>query len=512
MEGVNIVERGLRESGSKFKVKARGSKLLILSFSFALCALRFTLSCYAQDIKEPNVAGTFYPDNPEALSQMIDGFLAAATPEPIEGDIFALISPHAGYGYSGQVAAYGYKLIKGKTYKTVIVIGTSHQYGFIGVSVYPQGAFRTPLGDLLIDEEFTQKIINKDKQIFFEPRAFEKEHSLEIQLPFLQKTLTDFKIVPIIIGDGTLATCQNLAGLLKSAIGGRRDVLVVASTDMYHGYDYDEADSVDQQTLFFLKNMDAQGLYDGLRGRKCELCGGFGVVTAIMLAKELGHQKLSVLKHTNSAYVTGERIKGRWTVGYTSCVIDQEKGGGALLNKEQRKKLLEIARSSIETFLKTDKKLEVAVQDPALLENMGAFVTLHDRQGLRGCIGHLIGKQPLYLTVRDMAVEAAVDDPRFSPLKLAELKEVEIEISALSPLKRVDSADQIQLGTHGVLIIKGPNSGVFLPQVATETGWSKEEFLSSLCAHKAGLPADAWKDKATEIYIFTAEVFSEKSY
>ncbi|KPK96940.1 MAG: hypothetical protein AMJ95_11735 [Omnitrophica WOR_2 bacterium SM23_72] len=467
---------------------------------------------YGQDIKQPNVAGAFYPDNPRELSQMVDIFLDTATPQQIEGDIFALISPHAGYGYSGQVAAYGYKLIKEKPYKTVIIIGPSHQYGFMGVSVYPQGIFRTPLGDLMIDKEFTQKIINKDKEIFFEPRAFEKEHSLEVQLPFLQKTLSDFKIVPIIMGDCTLATCQNLAGLLKSAIGGRRDVLVVASTDMYHGYDYDEADNVDQLTLSFLKNMDAQGLYDGLRQGKCQLCAGFAVVVTIMLAKELGHQSLIVLKHTNSAYVTGERVKGRWTVGYVSCAIDQEKEGGALLNKEQRKRLLEIARSSIETFLKTEKKLEVTVQDPALLENMGAFVTLHDRHGLRGCIGNLVGKQPLYLTVRDMAVEAAVDDPRFSPLKLSELKEVEIEISALSPLKRVDSADQIQLGIHGVLIIKGPYSGVFLPQVATETGWSKEEFLSNLCSHKAGLPADAWKDKATEIYIFTAEVFSEKSY
>lgn len=501
----------MKESGNN-RLLVIGSLLLIWSLVLGAWNL------YGQDIKQPNAAGEFYPDNPQELSQMIDIFLNAATPQQIEGDIFVLISPHAGYGYSGQVAAYGYKLIKEKPYKTVIVIGPSHQYGFIGVSVYPQGVFRTPLGDLVIDEEFTQKIINKDKEVFFEPRAFEKEHSLEVQLPFLQKTLSDFKIVPIITGDCSLATCQNLAGLLKGVIGDRRDVLVVASTDMYHGYDYDEADSVDLRTLSFLKNMDAQGLYNGLRKGQCQLCGGFSVVVAIMLAKELGHQNLIVLKHTNSAYVTGERVKGRWTVGYTSCAIDQEKAclpAGRerdMLNKEQRKRLLEIARSSIETFLKTDKKLEITVQDPALLENMGAFVTLHDRRGLRGCIGNLIGKQPLYLTVRDMAVEAAVDDPRFSPLKLSELQEVEIEISALSPLKRVDSADQIQLGTHGVLIIKGPYSGVFLPQVATETGWSKEEFLSNLCAHKAGLPADAWRDRTTEIYIFTAEVFSEADY
>jgi AmmeMemoRadiSam system protein A len=198
-------------------------------------------------------------------------------------------------------------------------------------------------------------------------------------------------------------------------------------------------------------------------------------------------------------------------VGYASCVIDQEKGEVAMLSKEQRKKLLVIARNSIETYLKTGEKLQLTEnQDPLLLKEMGAFVTLHEHGELRGCIGNLVGQQPLYLTVRDMAVEAAVDDPRFLPLRLNELKDIEIEISALSPLERIDSVDEIKMGIHGVLVRRGFSSGVFLPQVATETGWSKEEFLSNLCAHKAGLPADTWKDKSTEIYIFTAEVFSEK--
>jgi AmmeMemoRadiSam system protein A len=147
-----------------------------------------------------------------------------------------------------------------------------------------------------------------------------------------------------------------------------------------------------------------------------------------------------------------------------------------------------------------------------LLKEMGAFVTLHEHGQLRGCIGNLMGQEPLYLTVRDMAVEAAVGDPRFPAVELSEAKELEIEISVLSPMERIDSVDKIELGKHGVLVKRGFRSGVFLPQVATETGWSKEEFLSHLCAGKAGLSPDAWKDKATEIYIFSAEVFSEKSY
>lgn len=458
-------------------------------------------------IKQPNAAGAFYPDNPEELSSMIDGFLAAAEPQTVQGEIFALVSPHAGYGFSGPTAAFGYKLIKGKPYKTVIVIGTSHHYGFSGASVYPEGAFRMPLGDLEVDKEFTQQLLNKDEEVIFQPRAFENEHSVEVQLPFLQKVLANFKIVPIVMGDCSLSTCKKLAELLKVAIGNHRDILVVASTDMYHGYDYDELEAVDNLTLSYLKNMDAEGLYYGLREGKLQLCGGFGVVSALILAKELGHKKLEVLKHTNSAIVTGKLVKGVWTVGYASCAIDQEE---TMLNKEQKIRLLEIARKSIETYLTTGKKMEVAETDPALLKEMGAFVTLNEHGQLRGCIGNIVAREPLYLIVRDMAVEAATGDPRFPQVDLSELKTIEIEISVLSPLERIDSADKIKLGAHGVLIKKGFNSGVFLPQVATETGWSKEEFLSNLCAHKAGLPADAWKDKSTELYIFSAEVFSEK--
>jgi AmmeMemoRadiSam system protein B/AmmeMemoRadiSam system protein A len=492
--------------GIRFRVQGLGFLVVIF------CLVSFVINGYAEEIKLPSVAGAFYPDNPEELSATIDGFLDKANPEAVEGDIFALISPHAGYGFSGQTAAFGYKLIKDRKYKTVIVIGSSHYYGFSGVSVYPEGIFSTPLGDLKIDREFAEKLLNKDSDIVFDPAAFAKEHSIEVQLPFLQKVLVGFKIVPIVMGDCTLVTCQKLAQLLKETIAGRSDVLIVASSDMYHGYDYEEAEKMDNLTLAALKNMDAHNLYYGLREGKMQLCGGFGAVTALILAKELGHDKLNVLNYTNSAIVTGKKTKGIWTVGYASCVIDQPKGETMMLNIEQRKKLLKIARESIETYLKTGKKLELSEQDPALLKDMGAFVTLHKDGQLRGCIGHIVGTQPLYLTVRDMAVEAATGDPRFPAVTLAELKDIEIEVSALSLLEKVDSADKIQLGVHGVIVKRGLNSGVFLPQVAAETGWSKEEFLSNLCAHKAGLPADAWKDPSTELHVFSAEVFSEKSY
>ena len=464
------------------------------------------------DIVGPNVAGEFYPQNAKELSSMLDNMLNAADPTMIEKcGILALICPHAGYEYSGKTAAYGYKLIKGFNYKTVVVIGPSHRYSFDGVSVYKNGIFMTPLGGIEVDTDFSQKLLSKEDDVFFDPLAFKNEHSIEVQLPFLQKTLSGFKIVPIVMGDCSLITCQKLAALLYRAIGRRKDVLVIASTDMYHGYSYQEAEKIDHLSLSAIERMDPEQLYYGLRKSELQLCGGLPVVTTLVLAKLAGYNKVELLKYTNSAQVTGKRISGIWTVGYGCLLITKnDKEKAIMLNDSQKAKLLHIARSSIENYLKTGNKLTITETDPALTQVAGAFVTLHRDNSLRGCIGNIIGKQPLYLTVRDMAIESATGDPRFSPVNLPELKDLKIEISVLTPPQRIDSADEIKLGTDGVIVKRGFQSGVFLPQVATETGWTKDEFLSNLCSAKAGLPADAWKDPKTELYTFTATVFSEE--
>lgn len=455
----------------------------------------------------------FYPNSPKELSKMVDNFILSAQTEQREkkeSEAFIIIAPHAGYGYSAQTAAYAYKLIKDKNYKTVIVIGTGHRYGFSGISVYPEGKFITPLGGIEVDKDFAAKLLNVKEDIRFEPKAFEGEHSVEVQLPFLQRLLKNFKIVPLITGDCTLKLCQEFASLLKEAIGQRKDVLLVISSDLYHGYDFEEASVVDNLTISLIKDLDAEGLYYALREGRAQACGGFGVVSAIMLAKKMQYDKVTLMKYTNSSEVTGNKKKGIWTVGYASIVIDNKSREVVMFNKQEQKRLLEIARSSIESYLKEGKRLEITETEPALLKEMGAFVTLHKKGQLRGCIGNLIGKGPLYLTVRDMAIEAATSDPRFPQVTLDELADIDIEISALSPMQRTDNPENIRLGIDGVLVRKGFRSGVFLPQVALETGWSKEEFLSNLCSHKAGLSFDAWKDKDTEVYTFTAEVFSEK--
>ena len=181
-----------------------------------------------------------------------------------------------------------------------------------------------------------------------------------------------------------------------------------------------------------------------------------------------------------------------------------------MLSKEQKARVLKLARESIAHYLKTGKRLDITEGDSALNAEMGAFVTLHEQGELRGCIGNLQGHGPFYLTVRDMAVEAATGDPRFRPITLEEMSNIDIEISALSPLEKIDDPEAVKVGKHGVFVRSGFTSGVYLPQVAVEAGWNREQFMNSLCGQKAGMPENAWKKGECDIYIFTALVFGEK--
>lgn len=470
----------------------------------ALVCLCLKLS-FASDIREPNVSGSFYPDDPKELSLVIDADLSKVTNRVISGDPGVIVSPHAGYQYSAGVAAFGYSLLAENKFDTVVIIAPSHAMAFSGVAVWPQGFFRTPLGDVPVDSDSCARLMESDPGVKENREAFSAEHSLEVQLPFLQKSLKNFRIIPLLCGEMTLADAQLLAHSL-SLLKKERGFLVVVSTDLSHYHAYEDANRIDAGTIFYLKGLDPQGLYAAFLSGKSEACGIFPLLTGIFYAREAGFNGVDILKYANSGDVTGGKEK---VVGYLSAVIRKE-GGSGMLSLNQKERLLTIARNSIATYLKTGKKTQLSEKDAVLLQERGAFVTLHENGQLRGCIGNLMGSGPLYLTVRDMAVEAATGDPRFSPLTQEELTKTEIEISVLSPMERVYSADKINLGTHGVLIKKGFRSGVFLPQVATETGWSKEEFLGVLCAQKAGLPASAWKDKDTEMYIFSADVFSEK--
>ncbi len=497
---------------------------------------------FAQEVKEADLAGSWYPRSKEALYQMLKGYLDQASPEKIDGDIIALISPHAGYQFSAPIAAYGFKAAEGRHFKTVIVLGFSHRLRFGGISVYARGVFRTPLGDIAIDEALAQEIISTNSRIQFNPVLFDGENSVEMQIPFVQMVFAGAKVVPVAFGTQEYEDAEIMADALAAALKDRKDVLIVASTDLSHYHPYAEANSIDQHTVNVLTGMKAGEFYQEGRLGVCELCGMMPVTASLLTAEKLGYNKIKVLKYANSGDTFGDKGK---VVGYLSAAIykessqtvdqrpqsakrseaspkgtkdqrtgsakqDEKTGELPMLNGAERKRLLQIARESIVSHIREGKRQSFAEADPVLNRPMGAFVTLRQNGELRGCIGNLTGQGPLYQTIADMAVESATGDPRFPPLASSEIGNVDIEISVLSEMKRVKSADEVKIPGHGVLIRKGYSSGVFLPQVADETGWSKEEFLSNLCSHKAGLPPGAWKDPATEIYIFTAEVFGEK--
>jgi len=468
-----------------------------------------------KEIREPAVAGMFYPDKPDLLSRDVKKYLENAKKEKIEGEIVALLSPHAGYMYSGQVAAYAYKLIEGKDLDSVVMIAPSHQALFKGASLYDRGGFRTPLGVVPIDVELSKKLMERRKEIQFLPEAHAQEHALEVQIPFLQIVSKSFKLVPIVMEPyWSWETCQSIASAIAETVKGKK-VLLIASSDLSHFHSYEKAIELDKIVLSHIERFDPEGLNRDLKSGRCEACGGGPIISIMLAAKALGANRGKVLKYLNSGDVTGDRSR---VVGYGAAVFYKTIGGTEKMKNEKRvgvdlglseqdkKTLHHIARTVIENKARGKSVPEFKIESPILMENRGAFVTINKKGQLRGCIGYIEGHGPLHQTIEEMAEAAAFRDPRFSPVKEKELPELEIEISVLTPLKKNTDVNEIQVGKHGIYIKRGSLSGLLLPQVATEYGWDRQTFLEHTC-QKAGLPSNPWKEKDIEIYIFSADIF-----
>ncbi|HEY4934847.1 MAG TPA: AmmeMemoRadiSam system protein B [Terriglobales bacterium] len=464
-------------------------------------------------VRQPGVAGAFYPANPDELKNMVDGFLAKAQVSPTADPLIALIAPHAGYLYSGGVAAFSYAALKGRTFQRVVIIAPSHYDEFLFSSVYEGDAYATPLGKVAVDKEFAAKLADGNT-VRLSGRGHERsgeqsEHSLEVQLPFLQRTLGQFQLVPIIMGDQSYEASRALGVALAKLIG-NSDTLIVASSDLSHYHPYDEASTIDHNTLHAIESWDYYDLSRNLQSRVWEACGGGPIVAAMMAAERLGANRAELLKYANSGDVTGDRSRvvgySAWAL-YKSAAKSANAPAVALTSKEQQE-LLSVARKSAETFVRERKQYNPPPASPALQQDRGAFVTINKNGELRGCIGYIAPLEPLIETVRDVAAYAASRDPRFPPVTAVELGDLQYEVSVLSPLRRVLDVKQIQVGQHGLLLKKGKHEGVLLPQVPGEFGWDRKTFLDEL-ARKAGLPASVWKDEDTDIFMFTALVFGE---
>ena len=479
---------------------------IINKFIFAVVIFIFTLPAEAKDklmIKETNVAGTFYPQGSNDLSEMIDSYMSGLPASPYN-NVIGVISPHAGYVYSAVVAAYSYNALSNADFDLAVILSPSHYSGFSGAAVYPGDGFSTPFGVVEVDKEAVAYVLDNNNLLHSAEIYFDKEHALEVQLPFLKKIKENVKILPVIIGQGGYDLAVSLADTLNS-LSKIKKIVLIASTDLSHYHPYNAAKEMDMLLADHIKNNDRTAFIASLNNGSCEACGYMPLLTLMQYAS-LKKAELKILKYANSGDTAGDRTR---VVGYLS-VLAYVPDESSELSAEDKDYLLTLARNTLETYLRTGQRPEVNVSQLSdeLTQVRGAFVTLHKNGQLRGCIGNY-GVEPLYQTVINMSIAAAVSDTRFPQVTYDELPHIDIEISALSPLKRVTSPDEIILGKHGVIVKSGFRQGVFLPQVAAETGWSKEEFLSYLCSHKAGLPKDAWKQESTELTVFTAEVFSE---
>ncbi len=474
-----------------------------------------------EQIRKPAVAGSFYPANASELTKTIASYFSEVEKIPIKGNPSALIVPHAGYPYSGLTAAKAYKLLEGQEYDTVVVISPSHTVFFKGASVYDGDGYETPLGIIEIDKELSQKISEINPVVYLSNMGHSSgntrgEHALEVQLPFLQVVLGKFKLVAIVMGDQEEDTIRALGETLASTLEGS-NALLIASTDLSHFHPEKRARKLDFNIQKAVEQFDPKILIETLETGKGEACGG-GIMAAVMIATQrLGASEVQVIDYTTSGAVTGDFDE---VVGYLSAAVvgeskikkvipqlgikDARKQKEFVVTDEIELMLKKIAHDAIKTTLE-DKKY-IYAKDEKLEFEKGLFVTLHLDNELRGCIGRIRTDLPLYEATAEMAQAAAFDDPRFPKLTSEEFDKVDIEISVLSQLERVKNFDKIKIGKHGLLIKLDFNSGLLLPQVASDLNWDTTEFLEQTCL-KAGLPKNSYQSKYAEVYTFTADVF-----
>ncbi len=506
------------------RIRKRGA-ILTITLSFFLClncqsntnqAVTMEIPDTLQN-RQPAVAGQFYPSDSSELQRTLKKLFAKAPDSDANSEVRAIISPHAGYVFSGEVAAAAFnQLYPEKEYKTIFVIGSSHRNSFAGGSVYSIGNYITPLGTVKTDFETAQKLVAGNKVLAFDPNYHRAEHSIEVQIPFLQYYREkDFKIVAILLGTQNKETCRQVAAALKPYFSPEN--LFVISTDFSHYPAYADAVKTDKKMADAIATNDPAYFIQALDSctemkvvnLSTPCCSWPCVLTLMYLTEDKDYIVYKQLMYKNSGDSEyGE--KGR-VVGYYALSVVQKKQDTMLLTDIEKKELLELARNAIQSCLEEKDLPEMDVKSlpPALCVKAGAFVTLKKQGQLRGCIGHFDADKPLFKIVQHMAVAAATRDSRFSAVTAKEMNLIDIEISVLTPLQKIQNVNQIRLGTDGIYIKKGFRSGTFLPQVATDTGWNLGEFLGHCARDKAGIGWDGWKGEDAEIFVYQAIVFGE---
>ena len=471
------------------------------------------------NVRSSVLAGSWYSAKKSQLDKTITELLAGAEHRRRDGRILALIVPHAGYQYSGKCAAAGYAAVRDADTRRVVILGTPHHAYIRGASIPMVSAYRTPLGDVPLDRDACDALLAGDL-FTTDHRAHAQEHSIEIQLPFLQKVLPKAAIVPILVGEIVAGQWKRFADALRGVVDER--TLVVVSTDFTHygprfGYtpfrDSIPAnlEKLDGGAFDRIKAIDPDGFLDYKRKTGATICGANAVAALLHMMK--GRADATLLQYDRSGDVVGDYSD---CVSYGTFLFTERKAQAvrAGLAPDEKNTLISIARTSLERWVRQQKKTDPLKEDfdvtDALREKRGAFVTLRKGGRLRGCIGYIEGRRPLAVAVAENAVNAGSRDFRFpQPVQPDELSDITIEVSALTPLREIDDPENVEVGRHGVYIVKGGYSGLLLPQVAPEQGWDRNQLLVGVC-RKAGLPPTAYKDPDSVLYVFEAEVFGEE--
>jgi hypothetical protein len=476
--------------------------------------------------RQPVAAGRFYPGEKPALTKELSSLFTNCTKTTFNTRVRAIISPHAGYVYSGKTAAAAYSAIPdNQTFKNIFVIGSSHVMSFDGASVYNTGDYITPIGKVVVNKEIADQLISENKVFHFPVNAHMQEHSLEVQLPFIQHYFKNNPmIVPVIIGTGNEGTLKKIAEALRPWF--TPENLFVISSDFSHYPPYKEAVECDKATAMSIVSGEPQTFLSVIKknsekripGLVTSMCGWSSALVLMYLAEANDQLEIKLLDYCNSGdspYGSKDEVVGYHAIAMTEkqCETPENMNEASIFSftDEEKKLLFDIARKSISLKLNEGKSFIIDEEKipGSLTGHFGSFVTLKINGALRGCIGKFVSDDPLYKVVGASAISSAFEDPRFPPLTKEEYKITDIEITVLGPLVKIEKPDEIVLGKHGIYIKKDMRSGTMLPQVATENGWSVEQFLGYTSRDKAGIGWDGWKD--ADIFIYEGAVLEENS-
>jgi len=469
-------------------------------------------------VRSAYASGQFYPSDARELQDTLDDLLSAVDSEPRSGRLRMLIVPHAGYVFSGGVAAQAFKTLYDTGYRRAVLIGRSHREAFDGVAADNHDHWSTPLGEVKVDQRFIDRLMAQpgvDLRRAAGPHA--GEHSLEVAVPFLQRVIGGHvSVVPLLLGKEDYDEAEALAIALSAVMDD--STLVIISTDLSHYPSYEDAEHLDGMTVKGIMTGDADKfravvqsvMAERAAGEETAACGEIAVAVGLHLAGRYGWRP-TMLGYANSGDVDGgdrSRVVGYAAVAFDGPAAIELAAGSEDLDEAAQREALEIARQTLEAHFRGGKHEPVPASRD-LRSSRGVFVTLKKHGELRGCVGVFEPVGSLADAIRDMTLAAAFGDARFHELSERELSDLKIEVSVLSPLTEIADPRLVEVGRHGVAVSRDDRYGAFLPQVAVEQGWDRDTFLHELCVSKAGFEEACWDDPGTQLKVFTAQVFGE---